>query len=283
VPSRWQVRGGTLSNADHTLVMGVLNVTPDSFSDGGLFLDSAAAIERGLGMWSAGADIIDVGGESTRPGSDPVPADVESGRVIPVIEALSAAGAVISVDTAKASVAAAAIEAGAAIVNDVTSLGDPEMAAVVAATGAGLVLMHMQGAPDTMQAAPHYDDVVAEVTDYLATRSAVAVEAGIAEDAICLDPGIGFGKSLEHNLRLLDDGVRSLAATGRPVLVGASRKSFLEKILGPIPPQERDVASAAAHGAAITVGAALIRVHNVVEGLRAARIVDAIVRADGGV
>ena len=274
----WRVRARVLDTAAHTLVMGALNVTPDSFSDGGRYADPAAALRRGLEMLAEGADLIDVGGESTRPGASPVSAGEELRRVLPVVRALAAAGAVVSIDTAKSEVAAGALEAGAAVVNDVTAFGDPEMAGVVSRAGAGVVLMHMQGTPRTMQDDPRYHDVLAEVTDYLVARAAVARAAGIDPAAICLDPGIGFGKRLEHNLALLR-GLPHLVAAGYPVLVGASRKRFIEAVLGPIAPLERDVASSAAHVLAIVGGAAAIRVHNVVVGLQTARIADAIVRA----
>lgn len=258
--------------------MGALNVTPDSFSDGGLYATTDAAVRRGLEMLAQGADLVDVGGESTRPGSDPVPAEEEMRRVLPVVRALSAAGAVVSVDTAKAEVAAAALEAGAAAVNDVTALGDPAMGGVVAGAGAGVVLMHMRGTPRTMQDDPRYGDVLAEVAAFLAARADAARVAGIDPAAICVDPGIGFGKRLEHNLALLA-GIPRLAALGHPVLVGASRKRFIADILGPIPAADRDAATAAAHVLAIAGGAAVIRTHNVVVGLQTARVADAIVRA----
>jgi dihydropteroate synthase len=272
------VRGRALDTAARTLVMGALNVTPDSFSDGGRYAEAGAAVRRGLEMLAEGADLVDVGGESTRPGAAPVDAAEELRRVLPVVQALATAGAVISIDTVKAEVAAAALEAGAAVVNDVTALGDPEMAGVVARAGAGVVLMHMQGSPRTMQDDPRYGDVVAEVGAFLAGSAAAAAAAGIDPGAICLDPGIGFGKRLEHNLALLA-GVPHLAALGYPVLVGASRKRFLADILGPIPPAERDAAAAAAHVLAIAGGATIIRTHNVVVGLQTARVADAIVRA----
>jgi dihydropteroate synthase len=272
------MRGLRLSNADHTLVIGVLNVTPDSFSDGGRYLNHEAAVAHGIAMWVQGADLIDVGGESTRPGAAEVPAGEEAARVVPVIADLAAHGVLTSVDTSKAAVATLAVQAGAVVINDVTAFSDPAMAAVAAASECGVVLMHMQGTPRTMQADPHYDDVVAEVTEYLQRRVDHAVAAGVAPDRICLDPGIGFGKNLSHNLDLLGSGVSALAALGHPVLVGASRKSFLEKVLGPIPAAERDTASGAAHTLAIACGASAIRVHNVVEGLRSARVTDAIVR-----
>jgi dihydropteroate synthase len=267
-----------LNTADHTLIMGILNVTPDSFSDGGSFLEPDDAVRHGLEMLESGADLIDIGGESTRPGADPVAAALEIDRVVPVVEGLAQAGALVSIDTSKAEVAAAAIAAGAAIVNDVTALGDVDMASVVAESGAGLVLMHMQGEPRTMQQDPTYEDVVSEVAAGLAATVEAAVAAGINPDQICLDPGIGFGKTVDHNLDLLTLGVERLAETGHPVLVGASRKSFIASLLGPIEPEERDVASAAAHVLAIASGASVLRVHNVVTALRSARIADAIVR-----
>jgi dihydropteroate synthase len=266
-----------LDPASHTLVMGALNVTPDSFSDGGLFAETEAAVRRGLEMLAEGADVVDVGGESTRPGSEGVEASGELRRVLPVVRALAAAGAVVSIDTSKAEVAAAALEAGAAAVNDVTALGDPGMAGVVARAGAGLVLMHMQGTPRTMQDDPRYGDVLAEVGAFLAARAAAAEAAGVSRDAICVDPGIGFGKRLEHNLALLA-GLPHLASLGYPVLVGASRKRFISDILGPMPPRERDAATSAAHVLAIAGGASIIRTHNVVVGLQTARVADAIVR-----
>jgi dihydropteroate synthase len=270
-----------LSAASHTLVMGVLNVTPDSFSDGGLYDDHRAAVARGVAMVEQGADLVDVGGESTRPGADPVSAEEEMERVVPVVAGLAHRGIVVSIDTAKAEVAEAALAAGAEIVNDVTALQDPAMATLLADTRAGVVLMHMQGTPRTMQQDPRYDDVVAEVGGFLRERARHAIDAGVVPDRICIDPGIGFGKTLDHNLALLR-GIPHLAGLGHPVLVGASRKSFLAGILGPIPPEERDPASAAAHVLAIAGGAAVIRVHNVVTGLRTARVADAIVRSEGG-
>jgi dihydropteroate synthase len=213
-------------------LMGVVNVTPDSFSDGGLFLDSAAAVAHGLELAEEGADVLDVGGESTRPGAEPVAAAEELRRVLPVVEGLTAqATLTVSIDTSKASVARAALEAGASLVNDVTALrGDPEMVAVVAQSGAECCLMHMRGEPRTMQRAPHYDDVVAEVKAFLEERLAFAVAEGVAEERVLLDPGIGFGKTLVHNLELLRR-LGELAALGRPLVVGTSRKSFLGRLL----------------------------------------------------
>jgi len=277
-PAAWRVRGRILDTATRPLVMGALNVTPDSFSDGGLYASTAAAVGRGLEMLAEGADLVDVGGESTRPGADPVPAEEELRRVLPVVRALAAAGAVVSIDTVKAEVAAAALEAGALVVNDVTALGDPGMAGVVAGAGAGVVLMHMQGTPRTMQDDPRYGDVLAEVAAFLVSRADAARAAGIDPASICIDPGIGFGKRLEHNLALLA-GVPRLSALGYPLLVGASRKRFIADILGPIPVADRDAATAAAHVLAIAGGASIIRTHNVVVGLQTARVADAIVRA----
>ena len=272
------MRGRVLDNAAHTLVMGVLNVTPDSFSDGGRHAEAGAAVARGLEMAAEGADLVDVGGESTRPGAAPVGVEEELRRVIPVVRDLAAAGVLVSIDTRKAEVAAAALGAGAVAVNDISALGDPAMTGVAAGAGAGLVLLHMQGNPATMQDDPRYEDVVAEVARYLAGRAAAAEDAGVDPACLCLDPGIGFGKTLEHNLALLR-GIPELATLGYPVLVGASRKRFLAGILGPVPPAERDAASAAAHVLAIAGGAAIIRVHSVVVGLQTARVADAIVRA----
>jgi len=258
--------------------MGIVNVTPDSFSDGGDHLDPGAAIRHGLAMAQDGADILDVGGESTRPGADAVSVDEELERVIPVIEGLLASGIPISIDTSKALVADAALALGASIVNDVTALGDPAMASVVADHQAGLVLMHMQGEPRTMQRAPTYDDVVEDVAGSLLVAASVGIEAGIDPSAICLDPGIGFGKTLDHNLALLAEGVVRLRRTGHPVLVGASRKSFIAAVLGRSEPKERDTATVAAHVLAIAAGASVIRSHNVVMALQSARLADAIVR-----
>jgi dihydropteroate synthase len=274
----WRVRGRVLDNSRRTLIMGVLNVTPDSFSDGGRYAGPGAAVARGLEMATEGADLVDVGGESTRPGAAPIGVEEELRRVLPVVRDLAAAGVPVSVDTRKAEVAAEVLAAGAVAVNDISALGDPAMAGVVAGTGAGLVLLHMQGTPATMQDDPRYGDVLAEVARFLAARAATAEKAGIDPSCLCVDPGIGFGKLFQHNLTLLA-GIPQLTALGFPVLVGASRKRFLADILGPVPSDERDAASAAAHVLAIAGGAAAIRVHNVVMGLQTARVADAIVRA----
>jgi dihydropteroate synthase len=243
--------------------MGVLNVTPDSFSDGGLFLAPEAAVAHGRQLASEGADLVDVGGESTRPGSKPVPAEEELRRVLPVVEELaSAIEPPISIDTSKAAVAKAALSAGASFVNDVSALrGDPAMAAVVAEAGVDLCLMHMKGEPRTMQDDPRYEDVVSEVKAFLEERLDCAVRQGIPEARIWLDPGIGFGKSLEHNLELLRR-LGEIVAIGCPVVVGASRKRFIGALTGR-PESERLAGSLAAAVAAYERGARMVRVHDV--------------------
>ncbi|HJS69618.1 MAG TPA: dihydropteroate synthase [Gaiellaceae bacterium] len=253
-------------------VMGVVNVTPDSFSDGGAFLHPAAAIAEGRGMLAEGAALVDVGAESTRPGSEGVAADEELRRLEPVLEGL--AGLPFSVDTSKADVARRALELGACMVNDVTALrSEPELAGVVADGDAYLCLMHMLGEPRTMQGGPRYDDVVSEVKAFLEERLAFAVDAGIPEDHVCVDPGIGFGKTVEHNVELLRR-LDELAALGRPVLVGASRKRFLGRLLGDPDALTGPVsASVAVAVLAYERGASLFRVHDVrehVEGLKVA-------------
>jgi dihydropteroate synthase len=258
-------------------LMGVVNVTPDSFSDGGLYFDSGTAVEHGRVLAAAGAAILDVGGESTRPGAEAVPAEEELRRVVPVIEGLAAlgSGAVISVDTSKAAVAAAALDAGATIVNDVTALrGDAEMAGLVADRNAGVVLMHMAGDPRTMQIDPHYDDVVAEVREFLAERLAFATAAGIAEERIWLDPGIGFGKTAEHNFELLR-GLPELATLGRPLVVGTSRKSFIGRADGS-DTDERLGGTIATSVLAAASGAAVLRVHDVAEMAQGLRMASAV-------
>jgi len=257
-----------------TTVMGIVNVTPDSFSDGGRYLDRDAAIAHGHELRAAGAAILDVGGESTRPGAAAVDAATEKDRVVPVIEALAAAGARVSVDTSKAEVAAAALAAGAEIVNDVTALGDPEMAPVCAAAGCGLILMHMKGTPRTMQDDPTYDDVVAEVREFLAARLEAAVDAGIERERVWLDPGIGFGKTVDHNLELIARLDR-IAELGRPVVVGASRKRFIGAVTGR-PVDERIGGSIAAAVAAVAAGASVLRVHDVAPTVEALRVAEPI-------
>lgn len=276
----WRCCDRTIRIGARPLVMGILNVTPDSFSDGGRFQSTESAVLRGLTMAREGADIVDVGGESTRPGSSPVSEADECARVIPVIRALSEAfsgrtdAPVISVDTRKAAVAGLAMAAGAKIINDVTALGDPAMQEVARRTGAGVVLMHMRGEPATMQQDPRYDDVVTGVVDWLRKRRLMLEEAGVAPDTMALDPGIGFGKTGEHNLKLLA-GLSALVDCGRPVVVGISRKKFIGMLTG------RDVTDRLAGSLAGAVwaasrGAHVWRVHEVKESVDAARMVAAL-------
>ncbi len=264
-------------------VMGVINVTPDSFSDGGMYLDAAAAIEHGLELEAAGAAVLDVGGESTRPGADPVGAEVELARVLPVVEGLIAAGSrtQISVDTSKAAVAAACLAAGATLVNDVTALrADPEMAAVVARAGADCCLMHMLGDPRTMQDDPRYGDVVGDVKAFLEERIAFAVSAGVAPHRIIIDPGIGFGKTAAHNLELLRR-LDELVAVGPPVMIGTSRKSFLGRLTGR-PVDQRLAGTIATMVLAYERGAQLFRVHDVAPVHDALTVTAATVRGTWG-
>lgn len=276
----WHAGGRVLDCAERTLVMGVLNVTPDSFSDGGHFLDPDAAVAHGLQLVEDGADIVDVGGESTRPHAEPISPDEERARVIPVIERLAAAhpGLAISIDTRKPEVAEAALAAGACIVNDVSGGRSEGMFEVVRQADAGMVLMHMLGDPKTMQDNPHYEDVVAEVHEYLNGRIEAAEWAGIRPEALAIDPGIGFGKNLEHNLALIRriDALRDL---GRPILVGPSRKRFIGAILD-LPEDQRVEGTAGAVAWLIGRGANIVRVHDVRQIVRVARVVDAIVRAE---
>ena len=258
-----------------TKLMGVVNVTPDSFSDGGLYLDPEAAVAHGRELAAAGAEILDVGGESTRPGAEPVDAGEELRRIVPVVEGLRGLGCEISVDTSKAPVAAAGLEAGAGIVNDVTALrGDPEMAALCAERGATVVLMHMLGEPRTMQADPRYTDVVAEVKDFLIERLEAAVAAGIAEEDIWLDPGIGFGKTPAHNMELLRR-LGELRELGRPLVVGTSRKSFIGRVDGS-GPGERLGGTIASSVLAAAEGAEVLRVHDVAEVRQALAVTAAV-------
>jgi dihydropteroate synthase len=256
-------------------VMGVINVTPDSFSDGGVYLQPAAAVAAGWRMVDEGAAIVDVGGESTRPGSEGVSVEEELRRVVPVLEGLR--GAPVSIDTAKAEVARRALELGAELVNDVTALrGDPAMAEVVAEWGAYVCLMHMQGEPRTMQTRPTYDDVVSDVAAFLEERLQVAVDEGIEEERICLDPGIGFGKTVEHNLELVRR-LEVLTSLGRPVLIGFSRKSSLGRILGdPAATTGPLSASVAVAVAAYERGASILRVHDVREHVEALKVAAAV-------
>jgi len=258
-----------------TKLMGVVNVTPDSFSDGGLYLDPEAAIAHGRELVAAGAEILDVGGESTRPGAEPVAAEEELRRVVPVIQERSDADSEISVDTSKAAVAAAALDAGATIVNDVTALrGDPEMAPLCAERGATVVLMHMLGKPRTMQEDPRYEDVVGEVKVFLAERLQSATAAGIAEERIWLDPGIGFGKTAVHNMELLRR-LGELRELGRPLVIGTSRKSFIGRVDGSAA-DERLGGTIASSVLAAAEGAEVLRVHDVAEMRQALAVAAAI-------
>lgn len=277
-PSAWRIRGRLLPLGKRTLVMGIVNVTPDSFSDGGKFFSAEAAVTHGRRLAADGADILDVGGESTRPGSDTVSDAEEIRRVVPVIDGLRGLGKPISVDTRKPVVAKAAIDAGASIINDVAGFRDPGMAPLAAETGVGVVLMHMRGEPKTMQSAIHYDDVVREVRDYLLGRAKSVETQGVARDSIVLDPGIGFGKrsgqGIEDNALLIKH-VGELRGLGYPVLIGASRKSFIGNILK-VPMADRLEGSVAAAVIASWEGAEIVRVHDVLETRRAVDLADAV-------
>jgi dihydropteroate synthase len=266
-----------LQSARVPLVMGALNVTPDSFSDGGDFAEFEAAAARAREMAAQGADLIDIGGQSTRPGSDPVPLEVEMQRVVPLVAELAPdLGVPISVDTSRAAVAAAALEAGAGLINDVTALrGDPEMAACLRDAACPVVLMHMQGTPATMQLDPTYDDVVQDIYAWFAERLSWAVDQGLAEENLVIDPGIGFGKTVEHNLALLRQ-LRSFRSLGRPVAVGTSRKYFLGVILDLPEPKDRVLSTVATTVIAAREEAHLVRVHDVAENVQALKVVSAV-------
>ena len=276
----WRV-GGALLELTSPILMGIVNVTPDSFSDGGLHDEAEAAIAHGRALLDAGADILDVGGESTRPGAEPVSEQTELERVVPVVTALARDGATVSIDTMKPAVADAALAAGAVVVNDVTGLGDAGMRRVVADHAAAAIVMHMQGTPRTMQHDPSYDDVVSDVVAFLDERVRRAEEDGIPSEALAVDPGIGFGKTIDHNLALLAR-LPELGAAGRPVVVGASRKRFLGSLLGIDEPAERDRATAILTGLVAGRGAHVIRVHDVRGSREALTLVRAIVAAQEG-
>lgn len=268
--------GGRLDFSSRTLVMGILNVTPDSFSDGGQFFDTDRAIEHGIRMAVDGAAIVDVGPESTRPGAKPVSADEQIKRAVPVIEALSKKIDVpISIDSHNVEVAEAALKAGAAMINDITALADQRMAKLTAKHNVPIVLMHMQGTPQTMQIEPKYDDVVGEVLDFLLARAERAQSFGVEKNMIFIDPGIGFGKTTEHNLLLLKNIDRFIAA-GYRVSVGTSRKSFIGKITGKENPAERIFGTAATVALCAAAGVSIIRVHDVVEMVDVVRVTNAI-------
>jgi dihydropteroate synthase len=269
----WQLGSGRLSLA-RPRIMGIVNVTPDSFSDGGQHFDAARAIEHGLRLAEEGADLLDIGGESTRPGAAEVGTEEELARVLPVLRGLRATGLPLSIDTSKPAVMRAALAEGAAVVNDVRALLEPGAVEAVRASGCGVVLMHMQGAPRSMQADPRYQDVVAEVGEFLAARAAACEAAGIARSRIAIDPGFGFGKTLAHNLALLA-GLDRLTAGPYPLLAGLSRKSMLGAITGR-PVGERVAASAAAALIAVQRGARILRVHDVAATADALRVWQAV-------
>ena len=270
----WHCAGHELPLA-RPLVMGIVNVTPDSFSDGGMNPDVRAALGSAEAMLTAGADIIDVGGESTRPGAGAVTPAQELARVLPVVRGLADRGAVVSVDTRHAEVASACVAAGASVINDVSGFSDPAMAALAALCDAGVVVMHMKGDPRTMQDEPRYDDVVAEVAAYLRAQALMLESAGVARERIALDPGIGFGKTTAHNLGLLRR-LDEIVALGYPVLVGASRKRFIGEITGVTEPRDRLAGSLAAALGAVEAGAAIVRVHDVAETVAALALARAI-------
>jgi dihydropteroate synthase len=269
-------RSGEIDMSRRTALMGILNVTPDSFADGGRYLAAEKAIAHGLKLAEDGADVIDIGGESTRPGARPVSAQEEIERVIPVVRALRRALSIpLSIDTYKAQVARAALDEGADLINDVSALRlDPDMVSLAAAEKVPVVLMHMQGTPKTMQEKPYYRDVVEEVKEFLLSRIDFALQAGVGAERIIIDPGIGFGKNLEHNLALLR-GLPAFAAIGRLLLVGPSRKAFIGKVLG-LGPEDRLEGSLAGAVAAVLGGAKMVRIHDVRETRRAVGIADAI-------
>jgi dihydropteroate synthase len=276
---QWKIAGRVFDLSRHGLIMGVLNVTPDSFSDGGKFFAVEKAVEHGLTMTGEGAQIIDVGGESTRPGAEPVAVEEELRRVVPVIEKLRAKiDIVISIDTSKAQVARAAIGAGASIVNDVTGgRGDREMMPFVAEIKAAFIIMHMQGNPRTMQSDPRYVDVVSEVADFFRQQYACALDCGIDPMAIAFDPGIGFGKTLEHNLELLAQ-LERIRVHERPLVVGVSRKSFLAKLTGSSGMNDQLASTVTLTSVLRTRGADVFRVHDVKENVNALRVTEAILQ-----
>lgn len=274
---RWRDFDLDLSSKTH--VMGILNVTPDSFSDGGLFYEPERAVEHALKMIEDGADIIDIGGESTRPGSEPVSEEEEIKRVVPVIKKLSRQIKVpISIDTYKSRVARASLEAGASIVNDISGLRfDPEMKKVVAEYKVPVVIMHIKGTPKTMQINPVYEALIPEIMDYLREGIMIAKEAGIPEELIIIDPGIGFGKTFEHNLEIINN-LREFTYLERPILIGPSRKAFIGKILGDVPPMMRLEGTLGAVAISAYNGADIVRVHDVKQTVKVLKIVDAIKR-----
>lgn len=274
---RWKTRERVIDLRVRGMIMGILNVTPDSFSDGGKFVDVAQATSHAIGMLQAGAEIIDIGGESTRPGSTPVDTDEELARVIPVIQGVrSTSRCLISVDTSKAAVAREAINAGADIVNDITGLrGDPEMPSVCAQAGVGVVAMHMQGQPRTMQQEPTYQNVVKEVKKFFEDRYRALTDAGIAAESICFDPGIGFGKTLEHNMALMR-AIGELEVHGRPIMLGISRKRLIGQVLDLEDAENRDDGTLALTAIGRQLGARIHRVHDVKRNFEAIRMVEGV-------
>jgi len=278
VITHWKLGTGNL-DVSRGVIMGVLNVTPDSFTDGGVHAAADDAVAGGIAMYDAGAEIIDVGGESTRPGSEPVSVGDELARVIPVVERLADHGLLVSIDTSKPAVARAAIDSGARIVNDITACSASGMAELVVETGVGLVLVHMQGVPQSMQQDPHYEDVVSTVAGYLEERAAHLIELGADRESIAIDPGIGFGKTVTHNLELLA-GLGELAVLGYPVVLGASRKSFLGRITGIESPKDRDGVSAVTTALGYERGARVFRVHDVSSSRAALAVAATIVNPE---
>jgi dihydropteroate synthase len=268
-----------LDFSEKTCIMGILNITPDSFSDGGRYFDKTSAINKALQMTEDGADIIDIGGESTRPGSEPVPVEEELRRVLPVIKSIAGEIKIpVSIDTYKSEIAKRALDAGASMVNDISGLRfDPEMAKVVSDYKVPVVIMHIKGTPKIMQHKPVYDALIPEILEYLSQSITIAGEAGISDNIIMIDPGLGFGKTFEHNLEIIHN-LHEFTLLGKPILIGPSRKAFIGKILGDLPPEERLEGTAAAVAISIMNGANIVRVHDVKEMARVARVADAIKR-----
>lgn len=268
-----------LDFSEKTCIMGILNITPDSFSDGGRYLDETSAINKALQMVEDGADIIDIGGESTRPGSEPVTVEEELRRVLPVIKSIAGGIKIpVSIDTYKSEIAKRALDAGASMVNDISGLRfDPEMAKAVSDYKVPVVIMHIKGTPKIMQHKPVYDLLIPEILEYLSQSITIAGEAGISDDVIMIDPGLGFGKTFEHNLEIIHN-LHKFTLLGKPVLIGPSRKAFIGKILGDVPPNERLEGTAAAVAISIMNGANIVRVHDVKEMAKVAKVADAIKR-----
>jgi dihydropteroate synthase len=279
IERRWRIGDAIVELSCQGMVMGVLNATPDSFSDGGNFFRTERAIEHGLAMANEGADIVDVGGESTRPGAEPVEAEEELRRILPVIQELRQKSSVpLSVDTSKAHVAAAALDLGASIINDVTGgRGDDQMMSLVQRRNVGFIVMHMQGEPRTMQKAPHYDDVVTEVRDFFRQQFRRALDCGVDPMNLAFDPGIGFGKTLDHNLELLAN-LAALRVENRPLVVGVSRKAFLGRLIGSPRAEDRESPTVALTALLRAGGADIVRVHNVKENVAAMRVTDAMLK-----